>query len=379
MNKQQHRDSKKRFAFATRLDFSDGSTPEVPDVIQVIPCGEWEHPLYGSMKITPADITEMKKNFDDGIRLDLPITAGHDNGMSGGELPAVAWYGEVQDRGEDGLWTTVKWNDEGKALIQNRSFKYFSTEFYQTYSDPQSGRVYNNVLCGGALTNRPYFKEMQPVGAFSESGIMSNDFNDDMSKKFDDVVDPTPTPTPEPTPAPEPTPTPEPTPEPTPTPEPPVAASEVKISASELAQLQADAKAGREAMQRIEASERAALVEALMFSQSNAAGRFAVAQKDSVSKFVAKLSKEMRNEFAELIKAIPANTTTMFKEIGGQGEDVEGTLQSIAESVKKLANEKIAASETLGKKITYRTAVEMVFNEKPDLKAAYEKELAGKN
>jgi hypothetical protein len=96
-------DSQKRFAFASQFVFDEQSG--LPKEIQVIPCGEWQHPYYGPMKITPAEIAEMKKNFDEGVRLDLPITAGHDNGMNGGELEAVAWYGEVIDRGIEGLRT----------------------------------------------------------------------------------------------------------------------------------------------------------------------------------------------------------------------------------------------------------------------------------
>ena len=46
----------------------------------------------------------MKKNFDDGVRLDIAVTAGHDNGFNGGELPAVAWFTELIDKGYEGLW-----------------------------------------------------------------------------------------------------------------------------------------------------------------------------------------------------------------------------------------------------------------------------------
>ena len=70
--------------------FAEGTV--APDMIQIIPCGEWDHPFYGPMKITASDISEFKQNFDAKVRLDIPITQGHDNGMSGGELPAIAWF-----------------------------------------------------------------------------------------------------------------------------------------------------------------------------------------------------------------------------------------------------------------------------------------------
>jgi hypothetical protein len=40
------------------------------------------------MEITSADIAEFVQNFKDKVRLNFPITAGHDNGMGGGDLPA---------------------------------------------------------------------------------------------------------------------------------------------------------------------------------------------------------------------------------------------------------------------------------------------------
>jgi hypothetical protein len=62
-----------------------------------------DHPVYGEMEITLSDITEFTQNFSRGVRRDIPITAGHDNGMSGGELPAIGWFPELSDRSASGL------------------------------------------------------------------------------------------------------------------------------------------------------------------------------------------------------------------------------------------------------------------------------------
>jgi hypothetical protein len=87
--KQTERDSKKRIAFPIQL-FAEGSADvQIPDVIQVVPTGKWDHPAYGEVEITSAHIAEFVQNFKDRVRLDIPINAGHDNGMSGGELPAI--------------------------------------------------------------------------------------------------------------------------------------------------------------------------------------------------------------------------------------------------------------------------------------------------
>jgi phage I-like protein len=180
--KQQERDSKKRIAFPIQL-FAEGSADvQIPDVIQVVPVGKWDHPGYGEMEITSAHIAEFAQNFKDKVRLDIPINAGYDNGMSGGELPAIGWFTDVEDRGVNGLWAGVKWTDEGKRLLQERAFKYFSPEFYTDYEDPETRTKHGHVLIGGALTNKPYFKELQAVVSFSEPSII-HQFSEDMNLK----------------------------------------------------------------------------------------------------------------------------------------------------------------------------------------------------
>jgi hypothetical protein len=181
MGMSRERDSKNRIAFVQLFAEASSSTA-VPDEIHVVPTGKWDHPVYGEMEITPADISEFVQNFSRGVRLDIPITAGHDNGMSGGELPAIGWFTELSDRGQSGLYASVKCTDEGKQLLTSGSFKYFSPEFYEQYSDPESGIKYGHTLVGGALTNKPYFKELDPVVAFSEPDIR-NQFIDDMNLK----------------------------------------------------------------------------------------------------------------------------------------------------------------------------------------------------
>ena len=60
------------------------------------------------MEITSAHIAEFIQNFKDKVRLDIPINAGHDNGMSGGELPAIGWFTDVEDRGVNAGFTHEK-------------------------------------------------------------------------------------------------------------------------------------------------------------------------------------------------------------------------------------------------------------------------------
>jgi hypothetical protein len=55
--------------------------------------GEWDHPSYGHRKITEMDLAEFVRNFEAGIRKDLPIKEGHE---VLNEKPAIGRIGSLQ-------------------------------------------------------------------------------------------------------------------------------------------------------------------------------------------------------------------------------------------------------------------------------------------
>ncbi len=54
----------------------------------------------------------------------------------------------------------MDWTERGRSLIADRAFKYISPEVYASWTDPATGRRFNNVIIGGALTNHPKFKSL---------------------------------------------------------------------------------------------------------------------------------------------------------------------------------------------------------------------------
>ncbi|MCK4553878.1 hypothetical protein KAU19_02865 [Candidatus Parcubacteria bacterium] len=157
------------FNFPVRFEFAD---KKYPTKIHIIPVGEWDHSEYGKMVITADDIAEFVKNFQKKIRKDIPITEGHE---TRDEKPAIGWFKKLHNEGKKGLWATVEWTEEGKELLRQKKYKYFSPEFYRVYEDPETHQIYTNVLIGGALTNKPFFKGLKSV-IFSEPSII-NQFN----------------------------------------------------------------------------------------------------------------------------------------------------------------------------------------------------------
>lgn len=421
-HKQTHEDTK-RIAFPIRLFTDEGSEfSELSDTMHVVPVGEWDHPVYGEMKITTDDIKEFIQNFKDKIRRDLPITAGHDNGMSGGELPAIGWFVDLIDRGVNGLYAVVEWTEEGKKMLKEKAFKYFSPEFYEEYEDPQSRKRYKHVLVGGALTNSPYFKELDPVVAFSEANIF-NQFNysntmnlqeilakdvseltdeekafvrenvselsDEQKESHKEILE----------------------------------ASDDDsddgegsgdgadegnddgdddgegeegaeggegdddegegaddsqknashkgkkgrfMSEAEIKALSTKANQGQKAFQELESMKIASQVEKMVFSESNKEGHILPKQKSAVVSFVKTLSEKQRDQFANIVNNMPK--LEVFGELGDGG----GNSTDVSKEVETAVQAKIKASENT---LQYAEALKAVFTENPGLEKRYNESL----
>lgn len=146
----------------------DGKTGE----LQIFPAvGKYSHPRYGELNITKDFLKTVKANFDGKVyQQELPLTIDleHESKLSG----AAGWIKDVEIRGEKGMWATIEFNDRGKGLVDADAYKYFSPEFYDSWQDPSTNETHDNLLIGGALTNRPFFKGMAPVAMLTEHGMM---------------------------------------------------------------------------------------------------------------------------------------------------------------------------------------------------------------
>ena len=422
MTKKLH-DSKKRIAFPIQL-FSEAESDSfaLPTEIHVVPTGKWDHPVYGEMEITSEDIAQFVRNFKAKVRRDLPITAGHDNGMSGGELPAIGWFKELVDRGVNGLHAFVEWTEEGKKLLTQKAYKYFSPEFYEEYEDPETRQRYSHVLVGGALTNSPYFKELKAV-VFSEPVITNQfNFNDTNMNKADILAKKASGET--------------------------LSAEEiaflktadltedekatvkteleegsgdnggegegegadagngegddkggegegsdagagngeggegagsevnasekgktVMMKASEVALLKDKADKGAQAFAELESMKLSTKIEKMTFSETNKSGHFLPKQKEAVLTLMKSFNEKQRSQFENIINQMPA--VNLFSEKGDAGAAETSAKKEFEEKIQA----KIKASEG-GKKLKYSDAMTIVSKENPELVARYEKELA---
>ena len=127
--------------------------------IQIMPMGKYEHPLFGELDFNPESLKRFADNFHAKVR-DTDLDVDYDHKEFGGK--AAGWYVNVEVR-EDGLWALIEWTDEAARALKNREYRYFSPEFTEVWTHPKSGHTFNDVLFGGAITNRPFLKDILPI------------------------------------------------------------------------------------------------------------------------------------------------------------------------------------------------------------------------
>jgi hypothetical protein len=300
--------------------------------IQILKPGKWDHPSYGEVEITNNVQKEFADNFKRDLRahsstVGLPIDEEHRSSEG-----AVGWIKKLINRDQEGLFAIVEWNTKGRQLIKDAIYRFFSPEFYFQYEDPETRRVYNNVLAGGALTNRPYFKGLSPVVLSEQNLINKNnkhmptlkevcqkalaEFNDEekalviekfseldeeMQKKFAELK--------------------------------PKeenkekdkgqkndgagavkASEEFKMSEAEAKQLKEQAAEGVRAMAEVKKMRTNEKVSGFIYSESNKTGKLPATLKDKVVNFVLTLSEEQTKAFDEIIGGLPS--AQIFAEIG---------------------------------------------------------------
>lgn len=136
---------------------SAGADLSAPMWIPFLPKpGTYEHATYGEIKITPEANQAMVDSVKNGIyQANIPLDAEHETKLSG----AVAWIKDMRMNEDGSADALVEWTSRGQSLMKGGSFKYVSPEWFRTWRDPATGVAHSNVIAGGAITTRPFFKD----------------------------------------------------------------------------------------------------------------------------------------------------------------------------------------------------------------------------
>lgn len=167
--------------FTALKDKTAGETYSKGDIVrvQIMRTGKWDHPSYGEVKITKKVIQDVVSNFSNRERkIDLAVDENHEP-----DHKALAWFRDLvtENDGND-LYADVELTKKGADILNDGSYKYFSPEIVFHKIDEESGKPQSNLLIGGAFTNRPFFKDMQPLMA-SESAANGDNMGQSSAKE----------------------------------------------------------------------------------------------------------------------------------------------------------------------------------------------------
>lgn len=148
-----------RFAHVIHLSTMELDESTRQSWVQALPLGSYEHPVHGTIEITLDRVRQFAQNVKDKVRSqDLDID--YDHKKYGGD--AAGWVQDAEAR-DTGLWILVEWTKRAAELIRDRAYRYFSPEFADAWEHPKSQQTYQDVLFGGAITNRPFLKDILPL------------------------------------------------------------------------------------------------------------------------------------------------------------------------------------------------------------------------
>lgn len=147
---------------------------QFPKVIELFHTGSWRTPWHGDFDVTEADLDEAIGHFNAGVyrvQGTEPLTGTLDH--LGGESPAAyRILGLFRDG--DRLMANVEWTALGKEKLERDEYRYVSIEFYPAsmpFENPEvEGEILKNVVTGGTLTNDPLLKKLKPVMASARAG-----------------------------------------------------------------------------------------------------------------------------------------------------------------------------------------------------------------
>ena len=388
-------------AFQEGKEFKAGDTVE----IQIMRTGHWDHPIYGEVEVTKKTIRDIKRNFDENKRgIELCVDENHDP-----DHKALGWFRELRvEKGGEALFAVIELNNAGAQSLTRGDYRYFSPELVFKKVDEESGDVIENMLLGGAFTNRPFFKDMVPLMASEDATVRPHGQNKDLflfftdsphMKKFLELVAKM-------------------------TGNQAITAAEVEaletafaeiqqpsdaektilanikaafsegqkkpekkedkqngvvlkanevvVNATEFAAVKLAAEQGTEALRQLNEAKVDSLVSAVTFSEANKAGKFHDSQKDAVKAFLTSLSDEQRSAFAELVGAMPKI------DLSEKGTTKAGEVAtSVQDKVNKGISEKFAEMKKANPAAQYGEAAKQFFAENAELHKLYTEEMIG--
>lgn len=146
--------------------------------IQAYPYDSWSHPLYTDTTVNPETALQMKANFDANV-LGHEVATDYEHGLDPAKGTKASGWIKAMDVRDDGLYFGVALTEQARKEITDGEWKYFSTSHWDEWTHPHTGQKFAYVVDGGALTNKPWVKNMAALPLnFSEFVVERKDMED---------------------------------------------------------------------------------------------------------------------------------------------------------------------------------------------------------
>ncbi|NOQ31512.1 MAG: hypothetical protein GQ570_10345 [Helicobacteraceae bacterium] len=123
--------------------------------------GEWRGHNNGAFKLSTEDLTQILKNFEDAKATEIVVDYEHST-LYADKAEAAGWIKELKVE-NDALYAKVEWLDDAVKLIKDKKYKYLSPVINPSTIDQVSGENIGWSLHSVALTNKPFFEELDEL------------------------------------------------------------------------------------------------------------------------------------------------------------------------------------------------------------------------
>lgn len=134
---------------------------DVASTLQIAALGSYKHSGYGDFSIAEDDVKQWQTNLSQLPGGRAPIDLDHRSSRAPRNTEAAGWITKIHDPIDGKATADVEWTSLGKQAITDKRYLFFSPTYgpFKT----ATGEVFDNTLCGGALTNQPFMTSMPTI------------------------------------------------------------------------------------------------------------------------------------------------------------------------------------------------------------------------
>ena len=148
---------------------------------QIAKLGSFKDKRYGEFQITAADVKDWQAGLArlPGQRAAIDLDHSADRPQPFRSTEAAGWITSVDLEG-DKVMASTEWTPLGEKAITEKRYLFFSPT-YGPHSD-ETGAKHENVLTGGALTNRPFLG--MPMVTLASEGTLQTALDREDTRQF---------------------------------------------------------------------------------------------------------------------------------------------------------------------------------------------------